>query len=105
VNQSIEHVITEHAEMRYMQRKPKNNDLISGNPRKEIKQFFKDSKQIEWKNRRNKAKYFPPLELAFAYKKEKGRHIIVTVLRLSEDEITYKTEEEPVKPAQVEYAK
>lgn len=93
-------IITTHAEMRYMQRKNPES-----RPQEEIPPLFQNSYEVKWKNRRNNARYNPEENLAFAYKKEGDNYIIVTVLRLTEEEIEYVDETAPDKPVEVAYAK
>lgn len=76
--------VTRHAKMRYRQRQAPESD-----PATEIRAFFKDSKELKWKYKENKAKFYPPLDLVFCYKKERGDYVILTVLRHSEDQVEY----------------
>lgn len=93
-------IITDHAEMRYMQRKNPES-----RPQEEIPKLFRNSREVKWKHRRNNAKYNPEENLAFAYKKDGDNYIIVTVLRLTEEEIEYVDETASEKPVEVAYAK
>lgn len=93
-------IITDHAEMRYMQRKNPQS-----HPREEIPQLFKESREVEWRNTKNQAKFNAEENLAFAYKKEGEKYIIFTVLKLTEEEIEYVDNAEPqLKYEEVEYA-
>jgi len=91
-------IITDHAKLRYMQRKNPQS-----RPEEEIPKLFEESREIKWELRRNNAKHNPEHNLVFAYKKEKGKTVIVTVLRMNEDEVEYKDNQKTGKPEQVDY--
>jgi hypothetical protein len=93
-------IITDHAEMRYMQRKNPQS-----RPREEIPELFRNSREVKWENRKNQAKFNAEENIAFAYKRDGNKYIIFTVLRLTEEEIEYAEKEAPApKPQEVKYA-